>query len=337
MRIGQAIIGPASGFTRPWRAGALALTSLLVMALAACGGGSNTGSGQGTPVSGAQATSTVNCSSGPAANLHAVTSGQLTIGSDTTYAPAEYVDPNNPNNFLGYDLDLARELARRLCLQPKIQTASFDTIIDSLSGPPLGQQKFDLAISSFSINSARLQKVDFIPYFIAGESTLVAKGNPNNIKSVADLCGKTVSAQDNTIELAELQALNGQNVDPSTEGVAQQPLCKSKPMQILPFSSEEDVITQVVNGRAAAAYQDQPVTDYYISQHQGQLDRGFITPNSQGTEGIAVRKDNAALESALKNALQSMVQDGTYKRIMTAWGQEQLACLDQPSGCPPAS
>jgi polar amino acid transport system substrate-binding protein len=324
---------PGGRLARLWSAGAGA--ALFALVLAGCGGSS--GGASGTPQTGAAATSTVNCSAVNQSSLHLVSAGSLSIASDTTYAPAEFVDPNNPNNFLGYDLDLARELARRLCLQPKIQTASFDSIIDSLSGPALGQQKYDLAISSFSINSSRLQKVDFIPYFIAGESTLVPHGNPDKISSVADLCGKTVSAQDNTIELAELQALDGQNVDPGTEGVAQQPLCKSKQIQILSYSSENDVITQVINGRAAASYQDQPVTDYYLAQHQGQLDRGFITPNSQGTEGIAVRKDNAALETALKNALQSAVQDGTYKRIMTAWGQEQLACLDRPNGCPPAS
>ncbi|HEX9056093.1 MAG TPA: ABC transporter substrate-binding protein [Ktedonobacterales bacterium] len=320
------------GTRRFWAMGGSAV-ALFALVLSGCGGSSTSGA-QGTPQANAVATSTVNCSTADQSSLHLVTPNELTIASDTTYAPAEYVDPNNPNNFLGYDMDLVRELARRLCLGPKIQTASFDSIIDSLSGPPLGQQKYDLSISSFTINSTRLQKVDFIPYFVAGESTLVAKGNPSNIKSVADMCGKTVSAQNGTIELAELQALNGGNVDPSTEGVAQQPVCKTNVIHILSYDSEEDVIQQVVNGRAVASYQDQPVTDYYISLHQAQLEHGFITPNSQGTEGIAVRKDNPGLESALKKALDDMVQDGTYKRIMKAWGQDQLACLPN---CPASS
>ena len=96
------------------------------------------------------------------------------------------------------------------------------------------------------------------------------------------------------------------------------------------------MIAQVVSGRADAAYQDQPVTDYYISLHQAQLDPGYITSGSQGTEGIVVRKDNPALETAIKNALSAMVQDGTYQRIMKAWGQTKLACLAASGGCPPA-
>jgi polar amino acid transport system substrate-binding protein len=308
----------------------------MALVLSACGGSGSTAP-SGTPISGAKPTSTVNCTSGPPVDMHLVTANELTIGSDTTYAPAEYVDPNDPTNLIGYDMDLGRELARRLCLGPHIVTATFGTIIDDLAGPPLGQQPWDMSISSFTINSSREQKVDMIPYFVAGESILVAKGNPQNIKGVGDMCGKTVSAQNGTIELQELLALNGENVDPSTEGVAQQPLCKSSHMTILSYDSQEDVIAQVINGRAVAAYQDEPVTAYYVGLHPVQLDIGFVTPNSRGSEGIVMRKDNPALENAIKAALNSMVQDGTYDRIMKAWGQTTLACLTQPGGCPPAS
>src|SRR5262249_34901886 len=119
-------------------------------------------------------------------------------------------------------------------------------------------------------------------------------------------------------------------------GVAQPPLCKSKQITILSFDSEQDVITQVVNGRAAAAYQDQPVSDYYIAlpANAGKVARGFVTPDSQGTEGIVVRKDNSALENEMKAVLAGMVQDGSYQTIMAKWGQTALACLAAAAGCP---
>jgi len=315
---------------RGWAAGASA-AALLALVLSGCGGTGGTSTAQGTPQANASATSTVNCGATDQASLHLVTPNELTIASDTTYAPAEFADPNNPTNLIGYDLDLARELARRLCLGPKIITASFDSIIPSLSGPKLGQQLYDMSISSFTIKASREAVVDMIPYFVAGESTLVAKGNPSNIKSVNDMCGKTVSVQNGTVEKDELNDANGTGDGSS----GQSPVCKSKAITILSFDSEEDVIAQVVNGRAVAAYQDQPVTDYYISLHQGQLEQGYITPASSATQGIVVRKDNPALESAIKRALNDMVSDGTYKRIMKAWGQDQLACLPN---CPaPAS
>lgn len=332
--------GPTSGSSgrlswRPWQAG-VGLVGLIALALSACGGTGGT-SASGTAVTNVNPTSTVNCSAFDKTTLHLVNSAQLTIASDTTYAPAEYVDPNNPNNFLGYDMDLVREMARRLCLPAHIQTASFDGIIPALSGPPLGQQPYDLSISSFTINTDRLKKVDFIPYFEAGESTLVPAGNPSSIHSITDMCGKAISAQNGTVELFELQDANGTGKSQNDGGVPQPPVCKSNPIKILSFDSEEDVINQVLIGRAVAAYQDQPVTDYYLSKHPGKLDHGYITSGSTGTEGIPVRKDNPALETALKQILADMVKDGTYQSIMKTWGQTALACLALPGGCPPAS
>jgi polar amino acid transport system substrate-binding protein len=320
---------------RPWAIG-IGLTALMAMVLSACGGGGTT-TAQGTPISGAAPTSTVNCSSGPLANLHLVTPNELTIGSDTTYAPAEYVDPSNPTNYIGYDMDLARELARRLCLGPHIVTATFSTIITDLSGPTLGQQPWDMSISSFTINSSREQKVDMIPYFIAGESMLVQTGNPKNIKSVTDLCGQFVSVQNGTIEQFELQDANGTGTGENDGGVTQPPVCKSNPIKLLGYDSQEDVVNQVVNGRAVGAYQDEPVTAYYagLPQNAGKVAVGYVTQGSRGTEGIVMRKDNPDLENAIKTALNNMVHDGTYLRIMKAWGQESLACLVAAGGCPP--
>src|SRR5262245_57814872 len=98
----------------------------LALLLSACGGSSSTGPGanSGTP------TSTVNC---PSASVvqgwHLVSPGTLTIASDTTYAPAEYPDPNDATHFIGYDMDLIREVARRMCLNANILKAAFDAII----------------------------------------------------------------------------------------------------------------------------------------------------------------------------------------------------------------
>lgn len=311
---------------RVW-GGALGLASLLALTLAACGGGggANTGPAQGTPVTNANATSTVNCGSFQQSQAHLVSPNELTIASDTTYAPAEFNDPNNPTQFDGFDMDLIREVARRLCLGPNIVQVGFSTIIPNISGPALGQQPWDLSISAFSINSSRTKIVDMIPYAQAGESTLVQTGNPQHIQSFADFCGKAVSAQNGTIELAELQAANGQNIAPDAQGVPQAPVCKSHQIQILSFDSEEDVINQVITGRAVASYQDQPVTDYYISLNPGKLDHAFTTTNSVGPYGIVVRKDNQYLENAVRTVMRNMQSDGTYTRILKAWGATDLA------------
>ena len=307
------------------RRGALAafmgIATGATLLLAACGTSSTNTSGTGGQTSSTTPTATVTCpSSSTVASWHLVTGKELTIASDTTYAPAEFPDPNNPNNYIGYDMDLARELARRLCLTPNIQKATFDAIIPDLSGPSLGSQRYDMSISSFTINNARLAKVDMIPYFTAGESILTKTGNPSGIKAITDMCGKTIAVQNGTVEKDEVDDANGNG--PGTSGQA--PVCKSNKITVVSNDDQTVVVQQVLNGRADASYQDQPVTDYYVSLHKGQLQDSGITVQPS-PEGIVMRKDNPALESAIKAALDNMRADGTYLRILTQWGQQSLA------------
>jgi len=292
---------------------------MLMLAFSACGATSATGSTH-TPVA-AVPTSTVTCPT-DSASWHLVTPGTLTIASDTTYAPAEYPDPNNPQHFIGYDMDLIREIARRMCLTPDIVKATFDAIIPSISGGTLGQQRYDMSISSFSITPDRLKKVNFIPYFQAGESILTLTANPGNIKSIQDMCGKTIAVQNGTVEKDEVEDANGTGDGQS----GQSPICKQagKPITIISFDDQTVVVQQVLNGRADASYQDQPVTDYYASLHPGKLIDSGITVQP-APEGLVVRKDNSALQTAITAVLNSMRADGTYLRILTAWGQQKLA------------
>lgn len=290
-------------------AGIVMAASLALLTLAGCGSTGGNGSTGGT-----------SCPSN--SNWHLVNAGKLTIASDTTYAPAEYKDPNNPTQFTGYDMDLAREISKRLCLTPNIQSATFDSIIPDMSAAPLGQQKYDMSISSFTINDQRKVKVDMIPYLTAGESILVPTGNPKNIKSFDDMCGKTIAVQNGTVEADEVHDANGSG--PGTSG--QKPDCKNANnlIKILSYDDQSVVVQQVTSGRADASYQDQPVTGYYAKLSNGKLETGGITvPPSP--EGIVVRKDNSPLESAITKALSDMRADGTYKKILSNWGVQDLA------------
>ncbi len=289
----------------------LILVMLLSSLLAACGSPSTGGSSNTCTIGGTQFDT---------AKFHLIVPGKLTVASDTTYPPQEFPDPQNPGKYIGSDLDLIREIGKRLCQQETdIKKADFTAIIPGLTTPPLGKQRYDLSISAFSITPERQQKVDMIPYFQAGESLLVAPGNPQHIKSLDDLCGKAVAVQKGTVELDEL---NDQN----------QKKCGSNPIQILSFDSQDDVITQLLNGRVVATYQDSPVTGYYISKNPGKVEQGPVTV-APAPEGIVMRKDNPDLENAVKKALCTMVQDGTYLTILKQWGQESGALPQDQFAC----
>jgi polar amino acid transport system substrate-binding protein len=260
---------------------------------------------------------------------HLVASGTLSIASDTTYAPAEYPDPNDSTHFIGYDMDLIREVARRLCLQPNIIKAGFDAIIPDITTGSLGQGRYDLSISSFTINDKRLAKVDMIPYLTAGESVLVPKGNPGNIQKFEDMCGKTIAVQNGTVEKDELEDANG--TGPGTSG--RDPVCKTAGKLITIASNDDQgiVVQQVLNGRADATYQDQPVTVYFVVLHPDKLQNGPTTV-APSPQGIVIRKDNTDLESAVTAAFCGMQKDGTYARILAQWQASSEAF--QTPNCP---
>lgn len=303
---------------RMLRGGFFGTVVLLGLLLSACGT-TTTSPGTGSQATSAVPTSTVTCPTNTA-SFHLVTPGKLTVVSDTTYPPAEFADPNNQTKYIGYDMDLAAELARRLCLSVNVQKADFGTIIQDVSGPALGTQRYDMSISSFTIRADRQQKVDMIPYFQAGESLLVPKGNPANIKAFADMCGKNIAVQDNTSEKFELDDANGTGDGSS----GQAPVCKSKPIKIFHYADQTVVVAQVVNGSVDASYQDSPVTGYYAKLNSGKVELGAVTV-APAPQGIVMRKDNPALEDAIKAALQGMRTDGTYLRILTNWGVQSGA------------
>src|SRR5437588_8035246 len=96
-------------------------------------------------------------------------SGILTVGSDTTYPPQEYIDPVT-KKAAGFDIDLITAMAAHMGLQANVVTTDFTTIIDSLVN-----HSFDVVVSAVSITPELQKKVDFVPYFNAGESLLVQK------------------------------------------------------------------------------------------------------------------------------------------------------------------
>ena len=282
----------------------LGLLTALSLLFSACGSTSSTGSGGG-------ATATAKPSIAAPTDL--ITPGTLTVGSDTTYPPQEFLDTTT-NTYTGFDIDLITAMAARMGLKANIVKTDFTTIIDNLSN-----KRFDVVISAVTINSEREQKVDFIPYFNAGESLLVAKGNPMNLKSVADLCGLNVGVQKATVEQDDLTTASQACVSKGKKAIS---------LTIL--ASQTDVIQLLVNKRVVATYQDSPVTDYFNKLNPGMFDVGGSVVNA-AQEGIAVRKGDTAMLTPLKAAYNAVKADGTYTKIVQKWGVTSgaLAMVDR--------
>jgi polar amino acid transport system substrate-binding protein len=264
---------------------------LLAMLLAACGGTSTGATSTPNPQ-----TPTVT----PPNDL--ITPGTLTVGSDTTYPPQEYIDTAT-GQAKGFDVDLITAIAGRMGLKANVVTTKFDTIIDDLAA-----KRFDVVISAVSVTPDRQKKVDFVPYFNAGESLLVQTGNPLNIKSTADLCGKDVGVQTGTIEQDDLKTASAACVKAGKPAIS-----------VTVLQDQTAVVQLLANHRVVATYQDSPVTDYYNKLNPGQFTVGGSVVNA-GLEGIVVRKGDTSMFNAIQTTFNQLKADGTYHSLIEKWG-----------------
>jgi len=226
--------------------------------------------------------------------------GKLTFGSDASYPPQEYVDSKGKP--VGFDIDIAAEIASRMGLELNVVNFKFDAIL-----PALNANQFDAVISAMTINEKRQAVVDFVRYFEAGQAVLVPKGNPKGIKMLDDLSGKTAVAESGTTEEDTLKALN---VKLKAAGKPE--------VTILLYPTDTDAVDQLRVGRADATLHDSPVAAYYAT-----LNPAFevaIANFDSAPEGIAVAKSNPEMSSAIGKAIKAMTDDGTMAAILKKWG-----------------
>ena len=291
-------------------AAAAALSAAMLIAVAACGttdstdtaskSGDSSKDSSSTSIQGFD-TSSIQKDDEIAALLpDSVTSdGALTVGADTSYAPAEFLaeDGKTP---VGFDVDLSKAIAV-FGLKEETISSTFDSIIPSVGS------KYDLGISSFTVTKERMQAVDFVTYFKAGSTYVVQKGNPNKVDS-SNLCGVKVAVQTGTTQEEEVNKANEQ--------------CKADGKDAIDIQSSKlqtDVTTAVASGKADIFYADTPVAGYAIKQTGDTLealgeDVG-VTP-----EAVAVKKGDSKTAEAVQKAIQKLMDDGTYKKILDTWG-----------------
>jgi polar amino acid transport system substrate-binding protein len=230
--------------------------------------------------------------------------GTLVVGSDVAYAPVEFYD-TDATTIIGIDPDLGKALGAQLGVTLKFQEGTFDGLIAELTK----SKRIDLIMSAMSDTKKRQASIDFVDYFTAGTSILVQKGNPQHIATLADLCGKTIAIQRGTTQ------------DDVAE--AQKAMCPGKKMNILKFDRDTEALLKVKGGGAVADMNDFPVAAYTT-----QKDSSFEVVGEQieaGPYGIGVRKEDTQVRDALKQALQALIDNGTYARLLAKWKVSQGA------------
>lgn len=229
--------------------------------------------------------------------------GKINVASNVEYPPFEYYDDDN-TTIIGLDKDFADALSQKLGVTLEFNNMSFDAII-----PALAAKRFDMAMSAMTDTEARRKKVDFVDYFKSGGGFLVKHGNPLNIHTLDDLCGVAAAIDKGTTEIEDAQ------------NASEKCVANGKPpvdAKILPGTSQ--IVLALQAGRADVAMIDTSAAAYIAQQHKGEFEVPSASYEAR-RYGIVLPKGSDELAHALQGAVQALIDDGTYTRILEKWGQ----------------
>ena len=279
------------------------LAVALTLGTAACG---DDGDGGNQTVGGASPTATSTVDPNLAAKVpDAIKSdGKIVVGTDSTYAPAEFLAEDG-KTIQGFDVDLFNAVAAKLGLKAEFVTAPFDNII-----PSVGSGKYEIGVSSFTINDERKKEVDMVSYFAAGTQWAAKTGSDITPDTA---CGKTVAVQKGTVQVEDLEARNKK--------------CGADKIKIEQYQGQDEATAAVVSGKADAMLADSPVAAYAVKQTNEQLElKGEIYDSAP--YGYVVKKNQGEFAQAIADALKAAIADGTYRQALAKWGVEAGGITD---------
>jgi polar amino acid transport system substrate-binding protein len=289
-------------------ASALATVTLLATG---CGGSSSDGGSSATGSS--SPLPSVSADDALAAQVPAAIKddGVITVGSDTTYAPSEFLAEDG-ETVIGFDVDLFTLVAQKLGLDAGFQTAPFDSIIAGV-----GSGKYEVGVSSFTINPEREAQATMVSYYSAGTQWSTKKGNPEQVDP-ENACGLRIAVQKATVQVDDITARS------QTCTAAGEP-----EITIDQYDAHSDATAAVVSGKDDAGLADSPVMAYAVEQTNGQLELlGDIYDSAP--YGYVVPKDQTEFAQALADAVQSLIDDGSYAEVLSTWSVEAGA-IDDPT------
>ncbi|HEY2318491.1 MAG TPA: ABC transporter substrate-binding protein [Solirubrobacteraceae bacterium] len=227
--------------------------------------------------------------------------GTLTVASDATYPPNEFI-ASDGHTVVGMDADLMKALGDVMGLKVKMVNQTFDSII-----PGLAAGKYDVGASSFTDTKEREKTVDFVDYFVAGESFLTKASGGVSVNGLSDLCGKTVAVEKGTTE--------------QDDATAQGAKCKKAgkaAVTVLAFPDQNGANLALSSGRAQLGFADSPVAQYQVKKSDGTFKLvGSSIENAP--YGLAVPKNSGLAQPTLA-ALKVLMSNGKYAAILSHWG-----------------
>ncbi|MGX6445373.1 amino acid ABC transporter substrate-binding protein [Neobacillus sp. K501] len=222
--------------------------------------------------------------------------GKILIGTEGTYAPFTFHDESG--NLTGFDVEIAKEIAKRLGVEAEFKETQWDSMFAGLDA-----KRFDMIANQVGIREDRQEKYDFSDPYITSAAVLIAHKDNDKVKSFEDIKGLN-SAQSLTSNYGDMAKKFGANLV-GVEGFTQS-------VELL-ASKRVDV---TINDRIS--YLD------FMKQKPDAPIKVVATSDDASVSGFMFRKNNDTLVKEVNKALTEMIEDGTYTKISEKWFGEDV-------------
>jgi polar amino acid transport system substrate-binding protein len=237
--------------------------------------------------------------SGPTSLLKA---GELSNCVDIEYSPMEYYAESDPDTPIGFDVESFQAVAKEMGLTAKIVPTGFDGLI-----PALQAKRCDIVWTALYINDTRLEVADAVAYYATSQGIMVPVGNPKNIKSATDLCGKKVSIQGGGLVQERITAASKDCTDAGNAAI-----------DWAAYPKVADEYQQIIVGRVDAVWEIDTSMADFMGKNAGKFEIAYLL-DKDNTFGVYYGKGKTDLGTALTSALKALKDDGTLAGIATKY------------------
>ena len=267
---------------------AIVMAAVLLLGLVSCAGDSGSKEDKNTDDTTAE----------EKANYTLLNEGVLAVGAEMSYPPYEMMAEDGVTP-IGYDVDLANELGRRLGLEVTFINTGFDVIAEGLG------VNYDLIISGYTINEERKEQVLFSDPYIDNYQAIVVRADSDlTADSLTDIDGHSIAFQKGTTsdEIVEDLISTG-SVECTT-------------------AANEKILTcfqQLTNGEIDMVVCDSTVADVHLASNSDAYKIIFVDETSPEQFGVGISKDNPELQKAINEIIADLKEEGFLDELNQTW------------------
>ena len=235
--------------------------------------------------------------------------GSLTMAADLHYPPTSFLAEDNKTP-IGYNVEIAQLLGKKMGLKIKIKNVSFDSVI-----PGIAAGRYDFTATNMTPTPERLQVLDMIKYWSDGSSVVVAKGNPLKIKMAGEyqtFCGHKIAVVTGTTQ----QETYLPDISKTCEAGGK------KAVKTVVLPNVQAALTQLSSKRIEAVFYDTPSLAWAAKQQPQAfelLPAQYVKKEGDNIVALGLAK-GSPLTPALHAAMQSLIDGPEYKATLDKWG-----------------